>query len=390
MNILKGVALSLFSFLLFLSLSIFGFAFMLNQTLLNPDFVTSELERLDVSAVAGELFIIESPTEETNIAEVINETIADLEPSIKEQLSVAIYSIYDYILGETEDLDMALTLKNTILGTDFVASLMDKLDISHLAGEVIKEQLTEVIPRDMEYLLEYVDDAVAKAEPQLKEQARAAAEPIVDYLLGESPRLNVVISLDSVKESLKGNKEAFLASPPAELAYLPRNELGRYFDEFLEEFGEVVPSTYELDESVLGTEIPENIAKALTKAEEALEEVREGIGYFQLWYKVLIGLMVLLVLGIVLISRQVRDITRRLGVPLLTYGAIEYAGIFVARYFTEREISLPEIPASLQTWTNQFLNNFLAPLEMFSLGLLIAGVVLTVVSFVYKTRQPSS
>ena len=341
--------------------------------------------------MAGELFTIETPTEEPHLAEVINETIADLEPSVKEQLSAAIYSIYDYILGESQDLDLALTLKNTVLGPDFVASLVDKLDMSYLAGEVISEQLTEEIPKDMEYLIAYVEDAVDKVEPQLKEQARAAAEPIVDYLLGESPSLNVVISLESVKESLEDTlKESFLASPPAELAYLPRNELERYFDKHFEEFGEVVPLTYELDESVLGTEIPENIAKALTEAEKVLKEVREGIDYFQLGYKALIGFMVLLVLGIILISRQVRDITRRLGIPCLTYGAIGYAGIFVARYFTEREVSLPEIPASLQTWMPQFLDNLLAPLEMLSLGLLIGGIALVIISFVYKPRQPSS
>jgi len=100
--------------------------------------------------------------------------------------------------------------------------------------------------------------------------------------------------------------------------------------------------------------------------------------------------MVLLVLGIILISRQVRDITRRLGVPLLTYGAIEYAAIFAAKYFTRRWPPWPDIPAPLQTWTSRLLDNFLAPLEMFSLGLLIGGIVLIIVSFVYKPRQPSS
>lgn len=388
MKFLKELALSLLGFLLFLSLSIFSTAFMLNNTLLNPDFVTSELDRLDVSSLAEEFFTIETATEESNLAEVINKTIADLEPSVKEQVSAATYSIYDYLLGKSQDLDLALTVKNTILSPDFVASLVDKLDIAYLVGEFLSEQLTQEIPEDMGYLVEYVDDAVAEAEPRLKEQARAAANLIVDYLLGESPSLNVIISLESVKESLEDNlKGAFLESPPAELAYLPRHELERYFDEHFEEFIEAVPLTFELDESVLGTEVPKNIATGLTNAEKTLKEVRQGIDYFQLGYTALIGFMVLLVLGIILISRQVKDITRRLGVPCLSYGAIGYAGIFVINRFGWTWLPLPEIPPSFQSWMTQFMANLLAPLATFSLGLLIVGAVLIIVSLVYRPRQ---
>lgn len=388
MKFLKELALSLLGFLLFLSLSIFSTAFMLNNTLLNPDFVTSELDRLDVSSLAEEFFTIETATEESNLAEVINKTIADLEPSVKEQVSAATYSIYDYLLGKSQDLDLALTVKNTILSPDFVASLVDKLDIAYLVGEFLSEQLTQEIPEDMGYLVEYVDDAVAEAEPRLKEQARAAANLIVDYLLGESPSLNVIISLESVKESLEDNlKGAFLESPPADLAYLPRHELERYFDEHFEEFIEAVPLTFELDESVLGTEVPKNIATGLTDAEKTLKEVRQGIDYFQLGYTALIGFMVLLVLGIILISRQVKDITRRLGVPCLSYGAIGYAGIFVINRFGWTWLPLPEIPPSFQSWMTQFMANLLAPLATFSLGLLIVGAVLIIVSLVYRPRQ---
>ena len=392
MTFLKNLALSLLSFILFLSLSIFGLAYMLNQTILNPDFVTSELNRLEVSQLTEELISLRTPEGEPaeDLETALFNTIAELEPLIKEQVGVAIHSVYDYLLGGSQPLDLALTLKNTILNPDFAVSLVDKIDVSLLAGDWLSEQLIEEIPEDMEYLVEYVDDAIAEVEPQLKEQLNAAADPIVDYLLGESQSLNVVISLEPVKENLRDTlKENFLESPPPDLANLPLAELERYFDEHFEEFYEAVPLTFELDESVLGTEISTDIAEALTEAEKVLAEVRQGIGYFQLGYKALIGFMVLLVLGIILISRQVRDITRRLGIPCLTYGAIEYAGIFAARYFSEKQLLPTEIPASLQTWMVQLFDNLLAPLEIFSLGLLITGVVLTVVSFAYRPRQPS-
>jgi len=295
MTFLKNLALSLFSFLLFLSLSIFASAFMLNNTLLDPDFVTSEINRLDISSLAGELFSIEAPPEAPYLAEVIDETIADLEPWMKEEISTAIYSGYDYLMGRTES-------------------------------------------------------------------------------------LNLVIPTEPVKDSLRENlREAFLASPPPELQGLPSHLKEQYFNELYQQLTENIPPSLEFTESSLPPDV-------LTM----LEQVRQALSYSQLVYKALIGFMLLLVLGIIFISRQVRDITRRLGIPCLTYGAFGYAGIFIARYFTETGLPLPELPAALQTWLPQFLDNLMAPLETFSLGLLIGGVVLVIVSFVYKPRQPSS
>jgi hypothetical protein len=54
MNLLKGLALGLLSFLLFLSLYVFGLALTLNYTLLNPDFAISEVDRLDIPLLAEE------------------------------------------------------------------------------------------------------------------------------------------------------------------------------------------------------------------------------------------------------------------------------------------------------------------------------------------------
>ena len=56
MKLLKGLALSLLSFLLFLSLSTFGIVLTLNYTILNPDFIVSELNQLDVSSMIKDLF----------------------------------------------------------------------------------------------------------------------------------------------------------------------------------------------------------------------------------------------------------------------------------------------------------------------------------------------
>lgn len=294
MKFLKGLALALLSFLLFLSLSIFGLALTLNYTILNPDFIVSELNRLDISSLAGELLSQQISQQDKSMAGAIDIAIADLEPWIKEQASTVIYSGYDYLEGKRQDLSVTIPL------------------------EPAKER---------------------------------------------------------IRESLR---KAILQSPPPELQALPPAAVEQYFNEFYQNLAKDIPSKFEFNESSLSPEV-----------KAGLEQVKQAIGYFQLGYKALIGFMLLLILGIILINRQVKGTTRRLGTTFLTYGVLEYAGIFAAKHFAAPQLTQLKIPSSLQAWLPQFLGDFLAPLEMFSLGLMIAGVILIIVSIAYKPPEPS-
>ncbi len=394
MNFLKGLALGLLVFLLSLSLSTFGIAFLLNQTILNPNFITSELDKLDVAALV-EATISEQDDEEAFSEELetaLVDTIVKLEPVIKEGIGNTIEPVYDYLKGKSESIDLAQTIRDNLLSSEVVAVLVDELDIVSLATEIISEQIPEDIPEDLEFLVEATDDTLVEMAPWIKEQISTAADPIVDYLLGESQSLSVVISTEPLIASLRNNMlQTLLESPPPDLAGLPPAMIEEQFDEFFQEFSEMIPSTIELDETLLGTEIPAQIAEALAEAEERLEEAREYIGYFQLGYKLLIGLIVLLIAGIVLLNREVRGATRKVGIIFLTYGVLWFAGVLVAKYFAEKQISQLDIPSYLQESLPQFANDLLAPLQWFSLGLLIGGVVLIIVSFVYpRWRQTAS
>ena len=296
MKFLKGLALAILSFLLFLSLSVFGLVFTLNQTILNPDFIVRQFDRIDIPSLAGEMLTEQIPQEmEGFIAEAMNDTIADLEPWIKEQVGTSIYSLYDYLEGRSES-------------------------------------------------------------------------------------LSLVISLAPMKDSLRENlREAVLESPPAELAGLPPAEIERGFNEFYSEFSEQMPSTFEVGEALLGTEVLEQ-----------LEQVRQVIGYVHLTYNILIGLILVLILLIVLLNRQVRSSTRKIGITFLTCGVPWLAGILIAKRFTETWIAqIGGIPSFIQELLPQLVNDSVGPLQMFSIGLLAAGVVLLIVSFVYKPREAS-
>lgn len=392
MKFLRGLGLILLSLLLFLSLSIFGLAFLLNNTALSPKFITSELDRFDMSSLVEEVISQQIPEEEfpEELRTVLADTIPKVEPLVKEQVSAATYSIFDYLLGKRESPDLAQTLHNTLLSSDFIVSIVDELDIASLAEEIVSEQFAGQIPEEMEFMTEYLDDVIVELEPWIKEQIGVVADPVVGYLLGESQSLNVVIPMEPAMEIVRDSlREALLESPPAEFADLPPSLLAQQFDVFFQEFSEGMPSTFELDESLLGTELRTEIASALAEAEGGLEQGREVIGYFQLGYKLLIGFIVLLILGIVLIHRRVKGASRGLGITFLTYGVLWYVGIFVAKYFAVTQMAQFDVPHYLEGWRFQFVDNFLAPLEMFSLGLLIGGVALIIVSFVYKRRETS-
>ncbi|MFC2059853.1 hypothetical protein ACFLTZ_02010 [Chloroflexota bacterium] len=465
MKFLKGLALSLLGFLLFMSLSLFGLALMLNSTVLSPDFMTSELERLDISSLVEEsinqqMLQGEFPEE---LKTTIIDTIPKVEPLLKEQVTAATYPVYDYLLGKKQspdlaltlgdtflspvfitslmneidlpllaeiiiseqmpeqdfpeqlrttlvntitknealikeqvsaasaptfdyllgkrqNLDLAPTLRNTLLSSELVIALVNELDLSPLASEFISQQLAGKIPIDIEYLSGYLDDVITELEPWIKEQIGIAADPILDYLLGESQSFNISVSLEPAKASLS---------------------------QYLGPLAAMIPSTFEFNQSLLGTELRTDIGETLTEAEVTLAQARQGIsealteaevtleqgkqiiGYYQLAYKALIGFMLLLILGIILINREVKSAARGLGTTFLTYGVIEYAGIFASKYLAEIQMAqLPPIPSALQDWLPQFINNLLAPLHPFSLGLMVIGAILLIVSFVYKGRQP--
>ncbi|GAH70835.1 unnamed protein product, partial [marine sediment metagenome] len=158
---------------------------------------------------------------------------------------------------------------------------------------------------------------------------------------------------------------------------LPPAQLEQYFDEYYRQFSAQIPSEFTVDES----QIPPEIMAQLMQA-------RQYIGYAQTFYYPLIGFMVLLVILIILLHRNVKGATRGLGITFLIYGVIEYASIWAVGYFGPTYLPLVEIPSSLQMWLTGFINDLLAPLQTFGIGLMAAGAALIIVSIVYPRLRP--
>lgn len=272
-------------------------------------------------------------------------------------------------------------LRSTLLDPDFVVAQVEKLDMAALAEEMTDFQLSGQVPPEAAFLEEALYSAIAENEPQIKEQARAAIYSGYDYLLGKSEELNVVISFEPIKTGLRDrlwqlfqqNKESL----PPEVAALPPEMLEQYFEEFYRQFESEIPSEFVIDESSLP---PEMMA--------LVDIVRENAGYMQTAYYGLIALMVVLIMGIILLHRSVKGATRELGITFLIYGAIEYAGVWATQRYSS-SIPLPDIPPSLQTWLNGFINDLVAPMQVLGIGLMVAGAALVIVSIVYPRLRPA-
>jgi len=273
---------------------------------------------------------------------------------------------------------IAFTLKSTVLNANFMVAEVNKLNLSVVVKDIVETQYARQLPTEYQFLKEPVYKIISEQEPWLKQQAGNAIRAFYDFMLGKSDKLSLLIPLDSLKANLKDSvKQAFLKQLPPQLAGVPPAMIEQYFDQFYQQFAAQVPAKIEFTE----TQIPPDVMVQFQQA-------KQWIGYFQTIYNLLIVFMIILVAGIVLLQLEVRAITRGLGVTFLTFGAFEYAGIWLAKHFTPQGLSLPgmQIPPSLQAWLSQLTMDFAAPLEKFSLGCAVGGVVLIIVSFVYPKR----
>jgi hypothetical protein len=364
MNVLKGLGTAICSFLLFLSLTIFGIALTVNSTLLNPDFVSGQIEKLDVSDLAREFaeeeLEDEIPEDMEFLVDVIYNVIDEQEPWLKEQADYAIHAGYDFMLGETDALNIYIPLEDK------------KEDLRESLWNAFIDQMPEWLPELVEselgsYLDTYINDfAVDIPDQYLPDYVVDASTDILSEYLSNY--------LQDIAVEVTQNYQP-------QVTVLLQTVVRPYFDEYFDEIMEELPS----EVSFTRNDIDDDTW-------EELLQVREYIGYFKTGYYCLIAFMVLLVILIFLINRNVRDSTRSLGISLLIYGVLEFAGIYVARNYLPTDLSsiFPSdfgIPESLQTWLSGFYVDLLAPLQTLSIIVIVVGVASILVSIFYKRRS---
>jgi membrane-associated HD superfamily phosphohydrolase len=361
MTALKGILAGFLSFLLLLSLSVFGIALMVNFTALNPDFITNQVDQVDFTELANDFvdenYIEEIPEDMRFFEDVVYEVIRDHEPWLKDQFSSAVHTGYDYMLGNTDTLEIRIPLeelKETVKESAWLHFM-----------ELLPEWITDTGDEGLRELIydnvhEFVEDI---PQDYLPDEYQSLSESQLQGYVDEY--------FDDIAAEIVDNRLPPSLETEIEDLLLP------YFDRYYDEIVEEIPSELVVNES----EIDDDVW-------EILEDIRHYIGIFKAVFYALIGFIVLLIGAIFLVYRSLKDSTRTVGITFLVYGVTEFVVVILARILVPNYVPFEDIPESMKDLILNVYSSVLAPLQWFSLGILIVGLALLVSSFFIKRNEP--
>ncbi len=110
MSILRGFFSGVFSFLLVITLFLLGIAITINATILNPDFVIEEIDKLDVYPIITDQVKAQIPLEEPYLTQLLDGSLAELEPWFQDQTTTVINDGFAY-LKEGKELNLVIDLE---------------------------------------------------------------------------------------------------------------------------------------------------------------------------------------------------------------------------------------------------------------------------------------
>lgn len=354
MKALKVLGTVCLGFLLFLSLVFLGVLFTVQNTLLNPDFIVRQADKIDIPVAINELIAEQvggqSAPEEQLVKEAALRVVAERQPWLKEQLDSAIRAGYDFFLGRTDQLRLTFPLRDL------------KQDLRESIWQSITEDPAAWLPLFQKDLNAFVDQNFA-----------ALAQNIRPYLppdLAAMPDAALRPYFDDYLVQIEG--EITGQSIPSETRDLVLTVARPYFDDLYDRLVKDVPDEETFDSATIPADVMSNLLKA-----------REYIGDFRIVYYGLIAFAAVMAGCIVLIWRRVRPACLSLGIVLILAGGLELAGALFAR--GAMPVSLfTEIPPSFNIWIHGFFQDFLQVFLIFSACVLGAGLVLLLVSFIYR------
>ena len=190
---MKTLGIVLLCILLFISISVFGFAFWINQTALNPGFTIGIINDIDFSETARQAMEQEDlPIDELPSPELTNaiiDTIDNMEPVLKENISTAIRDAYDYVLAKSDAPSLQDILDNSVMNAQFVDSVLQKINFSEIVQEVLDAQQTS--NGESSDLEELVLDSLEKLETTIKQKIVLVSDPVFKYILGQTQTIDL-------------------------------------------------------------------------------------------------------------------------------------------------------------------------------------------------------
>jgi uncharacterized membrane protein len=90
-----------------------------------------------------------------------------------------------------------------------------------------------------------------------------------------------------------------------------------------------------------------------------------------------------MIMGIILIYRNVKDVCRNLGIIFTIYGAIFLVAVLVGKNIALHIINTKDMPQAWHPVPGIILNDVASPLQTVSIFFLVIGILLIVASIVY-------
>jgi len=275
-------------------------------------------------------------------------------------------------------LGLIISLNLTVLNADFVTAELKKLDVY----SAVMEQAKTMLPGQQYIDAETINELVQELKPWFEEQADKIIHGVYAYLK-EDRELNVVITLDQVRALAKEKvREAATGSLPAELQGASQSQIDAYMSQINAGIDAVIPATFALNEAAAGSQVMAQVG-----------QVKQIVGYINTAYKILIAAAILLVLLIALVHWwQPKPITRSIGITFILVGVacilgplLDYLIVQLLTQIMGSSGAMSELQAKLP----QLAADITAPLRMYGIGFLISGIALTVISFLFRSKQVS-
>jgi hypothetical protein len=359
MNVLKGLGTAVCSILLFLAISVLSVAFLLNSTILSPKFMNAQIEKLDTSEIARG-FIDDEVKEQLPrgsefLVDVSVNIIKNEDARIKTQITSIINNAYAYLLGDADTLQLSISLAD--IKQDLKATIWDTA-IAYLKAKTANMTDAEF----KAYALSIADQIPANTFPmELQTMPKNMRDEVITQYI----------------ESLGGKgifeSSTFGLSPKA--AEEVKNTVQQYLNEYIDQ----IKDTYDIDESVMGSD-----------AMDTWQDIRTGIGYFKMAY-IWLYVFILVMAGLIFLINwsDVRTSMRSLGIDLLIFGVLDLAGILVIRSLSLAGTihGFNDWPVALQNSMQGLVSDVTGKMMVFSIVVVIIGIVLLTVSFFVKKPE---
>ena len=392
MGFLRGIGLGLTALLLFLTVALSGLAVNVSFTVLSPSFVKNQIEKLDLADVIREEVIDSGAIRDMPhaVSDFLNHELPEYSAELKQAVADAVDRFYDYLLGSTDTLDLPTALGETVLNTELLYSLADRIDWPDLAEELVQENIQGQIDPVFVYLTDYVDDAMIRLNGWFKNSLRQIVDPLQEYLLGQRPDLRVSISLGEPASVLYQTLfEVYNRFPPPELNHLSPLEKQLAFDEFF--FYQLTygwPNSIDLDATAFeGT--PESIATALDELNADIAQAKDYVNYFRLG---MIGLL-LVIAGLAgaawLILRDRHKFLFFTGLTLFVTGLVGFVTVMVTNAAVGINTDFGSVPSAVHIWLPQLVESSIRPYLFFSILIGAVGITGIIMAQINRPRPPS-